>query len=93
MQVLDSIYNQLFQLPKELQIALQNIVDHLEIKSFYSIKHPDYKLLELPESVIARFKNLSLDIQEKHLRIHLRNFSIVLITMVLGMILLVMTIK
>ena len=74
MQVLDSIYNQLFQLPKELQIALQNIVDHLEIKSFYSIKHPDYKLLELPESVIARFKNLSLDIQEKHLRIHLRNF-------------------
>ena len=74
MQVLDSIYNQLFQLPKELQIALQNIVDYLEIKSFYSIKHPDYKLLELPESVIARFKNLSLDIQEKHLRIHLRNF-------------------
>ena len=74
MQVLDSVYNQLFQLPKELQIALQNIVDYLEIKSFYSIKHPDYKLLELPESVIARFKNLSLDIQEKHLRIHLRNF-------------------
>ena len=74
MQVLDSIYSQLFQLPKELQTALQNIVDYLEIKSFYSIKHPDYKLLELPESVIARFKNLSLDIQEKHLRIHLRNF-------------------
>ena len=74
MQVLDSIYSQLFQLPKELQTALQNIVDYLEIKSFYSIKHPDYKLLELPESVIARFKNLSLDIQQKHLSIQLRNF-------------------
>lgn len=74
MQVLDSVYSQLFQLPKELQTALQNIVNYLEIESFYAIKHPDYKLLELPESVISRFKNLSLDIQKKHLSIQLRNF-------------------
>ncbi|MTJ49547.1 T3SS effector HopA1 family protein [Dolichospermum sp. UHCC 0259] len=74
MQVLDSVYSQLFHLPKELQTALQNIVDYLEIESFYAIKHPDYKLLELPESLIARFKNLSLDIQTKHLSIQLRNF-------------------
>jgi hypothetical protein len=74
MQVLDSINSQLFQLPKELQTALQNIVDNLEIESFYSIKHPEYKLPELPESVIARFKNLSLDIQNKHLSMQLRNF-------------------
>jgi HopA1 effector protein family len=74
MQVLDSLDNQLFQLPQELQTALQNIVNHLEIESFYSIKHPEYKLLELPESVISRFKNLSSDIQNKHLSIQLRNF-------------------
>ena len=74
MQVLDSINSQLFQLPEELQTALQNIVDNLEIKSFYSIKHPEYKLPELPESVIARFADLSLDIQNKHLSIQLRNF-------------------
>jgi len=74
MQVLDSVYNQLFQLPKELQVALQNIVDNLEIESFYSIKHPEYKLLELPESVISRFESLSLDIQNKHLSMQLRNF-------------------
>ncbi|MDM3859354.1 MAG: T3SS effector HopA1 family protein [Aphanizomenon gracile PMC644.10] len=74
MQVLDSVYSQLFQLPKELQTALKNIVDYLEIESFYAIKHPTYKLLELPESLIARFKNLSLDIQTKHLSIQLRNF-------------------
>ncbi len=74
MQVLDSINSQIFHLPKELQIALRNIVDYLEIESFYSIKHPEYKLLELPESVISRFKNLSLDIQNKHLSIQLRNF-------------------
>jgi len=74
MQVLDSINSQLFQLPKELQTALQNIVHNLEIESFYSIKHPEYKLPELPESVIARFADLSLDIQNKHLSIQLRNF-------------------
>lgn len=74
MQVLDSIKSQLFQLPKELQTALQNIVDHLEIESFYAIKHPEYKLFELPESVISRFKDLPLDIQHKHLSMQLRNF-------------------
>jgi len=74
MQVLDSLHSQLFELPQELQTALQNIADYLEIESFYSIKHPDYKLLELPESVISRFKNLPLDIQNKHLTIQLRNF-------------------
>ncbi|MFM9158755.1 MAG: hypothetical protein ACKOPK_12810, partial [Dolichospermum sp.] len=74
MQVLDSINSQLCQLPKELQTALQNIVDYLEIESFYSIKHPEYKLFELPESVISQFKDLPLNIQHKHLSTQLRNF-------------------
>ncbi|MDP5018263.1 MAG: T3SS effector HopA1 family protein [Dolichospermum sp.] len=74
MQVLDSLDRQLFQLPQKLQTSLQNIANHLEIESFYSIKHPEYKLLELPESVISRFQDLPLDIQNKHLSIQLRNF-------------------
>ena len=74
MQVLDSLHHQLFALPQELQTALQNIVDYLEIESFYSIKHPEYKLFELPESVISSFKDLPLDIQHKHLSMQLRNF-------------------
>ncbi len=74
MQVLDSLDSQLFQLPQELQTSLENIVNHLEIESFYAIKHPEYNLLALPESVISRFQNLPLDIQHKHLSIQLRNF-------------------
>jgi hypothetical protein len=74
MQVLDSVQDQISQLPKEVQTALENITNYLEIESFYSIKHPEHKLIELPESVIARLKNLSLDIQNKHLSIQLRNF-------------------
>jgi hypothetical protein len=74
MQVLDSLQNQILQLPQELQAKLENITNHLEIESFYAIKHPEYKLLELPESVISNFKKLPLDIQNKHLRIQLRNF-------------------
>ena len=74
MQVLDSLDSQLFQLPQELQTSLQNIANYLEIESFYAIKHPEYNLLALPESVISRFQNLPLDIQNKHLSIQLRNF-------------------
>jgi hypothetical protein len=74
MQVLDSLEYQLSQLPQKLQISLENIVNNLQIESFYSIQHPEYNLVSLPESVISRFQNLPLDIQHKHLSIQLRNF-------------------
>jgi hypothetical protein len=74
MQVLDSLEYQLSQLPRKLQISLDNIVNNLQIESFYSIQHPEYNLVSLPESVISRFQNLPLDIQHKHLSIQLRNF-------------------
>ncbi|MBK1988570.1 hypothetical protein A0J48_013655 [Sphaerospermopsis aphanizomenoides BCCUSP55] len=74
MQILDSLHNQLLELPTQLQTSLQDIVNQVEIVSHYCIKHPGYTTIELPESVIPRFEQLPLEMQEKHLKLQLRNF-------------------
>ncbi|MFM2064905.1 MAG: hypothetical protein RLZZ507_4576 [Cyanobacteriota bacterium] len=71
---LSDLQNQLSQLPERLQTSLQDIVNQVEIQSHYSIKHRDYKSVELPDSVISRFEQLPLEIQNKHLCLQLRNF-------------------
>lgn len=74
MQVLYSQHSQFLQLPKELQVSLEDIVNYVEIKSYCVIKHLRYTLLELPESIISRFQELPIPIQHKHLSLQLRNF-------------------
>lgn len=65
---------QFLQLPQELQISLEDIINHLEIESYCIFKHIRYKSTELPASVITRFQDLPLPVQEKHLSLQLRNF-------------------
>jgi HopA1 effector protein family len=74
MQLLDSLSVQLSDIPESLQISLQDIVDKVEIQSQYSIKHPDYKPIELPESAVSRFQKLSPDLQNRFLSLQLRSF-------------------
>ena len=74
MQVLNPPQKQLSELPEQLQTSLTDIVNQIEIISTYSIKHPKYKIAELPESVTSHFQKLPLDIQYKHLHLILRNF-------------------
>ncbi|MBD2666163.1 hypothetical protein B6N60_02210 [Richelia sinica FACHB-800] len=74
MQLLNSLDNQLSALPTQLQISLYDIVNKLEIFSHHCIKHPDYKPIELPESLVSRFQTLPLEIQHQHLGLQLRNF-------------------
>ncbi|HLP87886.1 MAG TPA: T3SS effector HopA1 family protein [Nostocaceae cyanobacterium] len=74
MQLLNSSHVQLSQLPKQLQTSLQNIVNQVEIESYYRIKHPQYQPVELPETVTNRFQNLPAEMQAKHLTLQLRNF-------------------
>jgi len=74
MQLLDSLSVQLSDIPESLQISLRDIIHHVEIQSQYCIKHPNYKPLELPESSVSRFQNLSLDLQNKYLSQQLRSF-------------------
>ncbi|MBW4614610.1 MAG: hypothetical protein KME21_15305 [Desmonostoc vinosum HA7617-LM4] len=74
MQLLNLPENQLLELSESLQTLLQDIVNQVQIESHYSIKHPDYKALELPESAISRFQQLPLENQNRYLSIQLRSF-------------------
>ncbi|MDZ8024878.1 MAG: T3SS effector HopA1 family protein [Nostoc sp. SerVER01] len=74
MQLLDSLQTQLSEVPEPLQTSLQDIIHKVEIQSHYCIQHPDYKPMELPESAIAGFQQLPLDLQNKFLSLQLRSF-------------------
>jgi hypothetical protein len=74
MQLLDSLQAQIASIPEPLQTSINDIVHKLEIQSHYSIKHPDYKMLELTEQAISRFQKLPLDLQNKYLSLQLRSF-------------------
>jgi hypothetical protein len=74
-QLLDSVQKQqLDNLPKQLQVALKDIVSRLEIKSNFCISHPDYKPLELKDEALERFQKLPVALQDKYLRLQLQNF-------------------
>ncbi|MEH1801473.1 MAG: T3SS effector HopA1 family protein [Nostoc sp.] len=73
MQLLDSLANQLSDIPESLQTSLQDIVHQVEIQSHYCIRHPDFEAVEVPESVVPHFQQLSLDFQNKFLSYQLRS--------------------
>lgn len=58
----------------QLLKVLQDIVQKVEIKSDFSIHHPDYKPLELPVEAVERFQKMPGDIQQKYLSLQLRGF-------------------
>lgn len=75
MQLLDSLQNQLLEAaPDRLLESLQDIANNVQIQSNFCIRHPDYKPLELPEEVVARFQNLPGELQQKYLNLQLRSF-------------------
>ncbi|NDJ24515.1 hypothetical protein GS682_23305 [Nostoc sp. B(2019)] len=54
--------------------VLEDIVHKVEIQSDFSIQHPDYKPLELPIEVVARFQKIPSQMQQKYLSLQLRSF-------------------
>ena len=68
MQLLNSRKFQLTQLPEQLQDSIQDMVSHIQIESYYSIKHTRYKHSTIPDSVISQFQKLPLQIQQQHLK-------------------------
>ncbi|MEA5581003.1 T3SS effector HopA1 family protein [Nodularia harveyana UHCC-0300] len=68
MQLLDT------GLTGQLLEVIEDIVDKVEIKSDFSIHHPDYKPLELPIEVVERFQKMPNQIQQKYLGLQLRSF-------------------
>jgi hypothetical protein len=54
--------------------VLQDIAHKIEIKSDFSIHHPDYKPLELPSEAVERFQKMPNQMQQKYLSLQLRTF-------------------
>ncbi|MEH2319602.1 T3SS effector HopA1 family protein [Nostoc sp.] len=75
MQLLNSPQTQLETgLTGQLLDVLQDIVRKIEIKSDFSIHHPDYKPLELPSEAAERFQKMPTQMQQKYLSLQLRSF-------------------
>jgi hypothetical protein len=75
MQLLDSHQNQSTSAVNgQLLDVLQDIVQKVQIKSDFSIHHPDYKPLELPVEVVERFQTMPAQMQQKYLSLQLRSF-------------------
>lgn len=54
--------------------SLYDIASQVQIESNFCIRHPDYKPLELPPDVIARFQGLPLQLQTKYQALQLQSF-------------------
>lgn len=75
MQLLDSLPNRQLDASQERLLgALQDIVSKVQIQSNFCISHPDYKPLELPAEVVARFQRIPLNLQSKYLNLQLQSF-------------------
>jgi len=72
--LLDSSRTQVKNPSNRLQADLEDIVAKVEIRSDFSVRHPDYKPLELTSEAIARFQKMSEQMQQKYLSLQLRSF-------------------
>ncbi len=57
-QLLDSPQTKIDIRSNRLQTVLEDIVNQVEIRTDFSVRHPDYKPLELPEEAVARFQKM-----------------------------------
>ncbi|BAY10903.1 T3SS effector HopA1 family protein [Calothrix sp. NIES-2098] len=75
MQLLNTTQTQLqTEINTQLLDVLEDIVNKVEIQSDFSIRHPDYKPVELPADTVERFQKLPEKIQQKYLSLELRSF-------------------
>lgn len=73
-QLLDSPLSQNHNYSNQLQAVLKDIVNQVEIRADFSVRHPDYKPLDLPEEAITRFQKMPAEMQQKYLSLQLRSF-------------------
>lgn len=75
MQLLNSPQTQLHpNINQRLVNVLEDIVKNIEIRSDFSIRHPDYQPLEVPAEAVERFQKFSVEMQQKYLSLQLRSF-------------------
>ncbi|WP_019505167.1 T3SS effector HopA1 family protein [Pleurocapsa sp. PCC 7319] len=73
-RLLDSPPSQIDNCSNRLQTVLEDIVNQVEIREDFSVRHPDYKPLELPEEAVTRFQKMPEQMQQKYLSLQLRSF-------------------
>ncbi|MEM8780980.1 MAG: T3SS effector HopA1 family protein [Cyanobacteria bacterium P01_G01_bin.49] len=73
-QLLKSPQSLIDRCSNRLAIVLEDIVNKVEIRADFSVRHPDYKPLELPIEAITRFQNMPEQMQQKYLSLQLRSF-------------------
>ncbi len=73
-QLLNSPQSQIDNSSNRLQTVLEDIVNQVEIRSDFSVRHPDYKPLEFPTEVVTRFQKMPEQMQQKYLSLQLRSF-------------------
>jgi HopA1 effector protein family len=75
MQLLNSVQNQIRSgINQQLLDVLEDIINKVEIQSDFSIRHPDYKPLEIFAEAVERFQKLPEEMQQKYLSLQLRSF-------------------
>jgi HopA1 effector protein family len=57
-----------------LEVALEDIISNIQIKSDFSILHPDYHPWEFAADKVVCLQRLPAEIQQKYLNMQLRNF-------------------
>jgi hypothetical protein len=62
------------QQPPALMSVLEDIAQNVEIGDDFSIHHPLYKPLEIPEEAVGRFQQMPAQISEKFLSLQVRSF-------------------
>ncbi len=73
-QLLDSPQTQINNCSPRLQTVLEDIVKNVEIRDDFSVRHPNYKPLELPTEIVTRFQKMPEKMQQKYLSLQLRSF-------------------
>jgi HopA1 effector protein family len=73
-QLLDSPQSPVDGYSNQLQAVIEDIVKQVEIRADFSVRHPDYKPLELPEETITRFQGMPEQMQQKYLSLQLQSF-------------------
>ena len=73
-QLLDSPQSQINNCSHRLQTILEDIVNQIEIRADFSVRHPDYQPIELHEEAKSRFQKMPEQMQQKYLSLQLQSF-------------------
>ena len=73
-KLLKSPHSAITRCSNRLTTVLEDIVNNVEIRSDFSVRHPNYKPLELPIEAVTRLQNMPEKMQQKYFGLQLQSF-------------------